>query len=375
MKKLSFYLITLFLCIILAGCAETNILDRIGLTTLVGYDIGSEEENIKTTAVIREVSPEFQSNVEVVTAEEATSKGARVKTNRKLSKKIMVGQMRVILFSEEIAKDDIHYFIDAHLENASVSNGVYMAVVEGPMSSLLEYKYENIEDIGQHIYRLLEQNIESEYMISSTLHVVARDYYSAGRNIVMPIIKRDEEFVEISGIALFEDGNMSGRLSAEDSFFVKIIRDNYKHGNFQTKLKEEDISPSLMKNPFDEIPLAFDTVKSDRKLKLVNSTTPEFDLNITIKGRLLELRSDIDVGNPKIVEELEKGISNNLKREISRVISIGQKYESDVFGFGESYRSSVRNSKLTHEKWQELYKTMQVNVKVDFKLVRNGVFE
>ncbi|MEK3974679.1 Ger(x)C family spore germination protein [Psychrobacillus sp. FSL K6-1267] len=375
MKKLSFYLITLFLCIILAGCAETNILDRIGLTTLVGYDIGSEEENIKTTAVIREVSPEFQSNVEVVTAEEATSKGARVKTNRKLSKKIMVGQMRVILFSEEIAKDDIHYFIDAHLENASVSNGVYMAVVEGPMSSLLEYKYENIEDIGQHIYRLLEQNIESEYMISSTLHVVARDYYSAGRNIVMPIIKREEEFVEISGIALFEDGNMSGRLSAEDSFFVKIIRDNYKHGNFQTKLKEEDISPSLMKNPFDEIPLAFDTVKTDRKLKLVNSTTPEFDLNITIKGRLLELRSDIDVGNPKIVDELEKGISNNLKREISRVISIGQKYESDVFGFGEWYRSSVRNSKLTNEKWHELFKTMKVNVKVDFELVRNGVFE
>ncbi|MBD7942549.1 Ger(x)C family spore germination protein [Psychrobacillus sp. Sa2BUA9] len=375
MKKLSFYLITLFLCIILAGCAETNILDRIGLTTLVGYDIGSEEENIKTTAVIREVSPEFQSNVEVVTAEEATSKGARVKTNRKLSKKIMVGQMRVILFSEEIAKDDIHYFIDAHLENASVSNGVYMAVVEGPMSSLLEYKYENIEDIGQHIYRLLEQNIESEYMISSTLHVVARDYYSAGRNIVMPIIKRDEEFVEISGIAFFKDGNMSGRLSAEDSFFVKIIRDNYKHGNFQTKLKEEDISPSLMKNSFDEIPLAFDTVKTDRKLKLVNSTTPEFDLNITIKGRLLELRSDIDVGNPKIVEELEKGISKNLKKEISRVISIGQKYESDVFGFGESYRSSVRNSKLTPEKWHELFKTMKVNVKVDFKLVRNGVFE
>ncbi|MGE7978300.1 Ger(x)C family spore germination protein [Psychrobacillus sp. NPDC093200] len=375
MKKLSFYLITLFLCIILVGCAETNILDRIGLTTLVGYDIGSEEENIKTTAVIREVSPEFQSNVEVVTAEEATSKGARVKTNRKLSKKIMVGQMRVILFSEEIAKDDIHYFIDAHLENASVSNGVYMAVVEGPMSSLLEYKYENIEDIGQHIYRLLEQNIESEYMISSTLHVVARDYYSAGRNIVMPIIKREEEFVEISGIALFKDGNMSGRLSAEDSFFVKIIRDNYKHGNFQTKLKEEDISPSLMKNPFDEIPLAFDTVKTDRKLKLVNSTTPEFDLNITIKGRLLELRSDIDVGNPKIVDELEKGISNNLKREISRVISIGQKYESDVFGFGESYRSSVRNSKLTNEKWHELFKTMKVNVKVDFELVRNGVFE
>ena len=86
MKKLSFYIITLLLFITLVGCAETNILDRVGLTTLVGYDLGSEDNKMKTTAVIREVNPEFQSNVEVVTTEDETSKGARAKTNRKLSK-------------------------------------------------------------------------------------------------------------------------------------------------------------------------------------------------------------------------------------------------------------------------------------------------
>lgn len=375
MEKLRFYFIILFLLITLVGCAETNILDRVGLTTLVGYDVSSEDNKMITTAVIREVNPEFQSNVEVVTTEGETSKGARVKTNRKLSKKIMVGQMRVVLFSEEIAKNDIHYYIDLHLENSSVSNGIYMAVVEGPMTSLLEYQYANIDDIGQHIYRLLDQNIKSEHMISSTLHEVARDYYSAGRNIVMPIIKREEEFVEISGIALFKDGNMAGRLSAEDSFYIKLIRDNYKHGIFETKLQEEDIPPSLIKNKINEVPLAFDTVKSDRKLKLVDSTTPEFDLHITIKARLLEIRSDINLGDPKIVAELEKGISKNLTREMSRVISYGQKNDSDVFGFGESYRSSVRNSKLTQKKWHELFKDMKVNIKVDFTILRNGVFE
>ncbi|ALC85090.1 spore gernimation protein [Bacillus sp. FJAT-22090] len=375
MKKLSFYIITLLLFITLVGCAETNILDRVGLTTLVGYDLGSEDNKMKTTAVIREVNPEFQSNVEVVTTEDETSKGARAKTNRKLSKKIMVGQMRVVLFSEELAKNDIHHYIDSHLENPSVSNGIYMAVVEGPMTSLLEYQYENIEDIGQHIFRLLAQNIESEHMISSTLHEVARDYYSSGRNIVMPIIKKEEEFVEISGIALFKDGNMAGRLSAEDSFYVKMIRDNYEHGIFETKLQEEDIPTSLRKNTISEIPLAFDTVKTNRKLKLVNSNTPEFDLHITIKARLLEIKSDLNIGDSKIVAELEQAISKNLSREMSRVIKYGQKINSDVFGFGESYRSSVRNSKLTQEKWHELFKEMKVNIKVDFTILRNGVFE
>ena len=43
--------------------------------------------------------------------------------------------MRVVLFSEELAKNDIHHYIDLHLENPSVSNGIYMAVVEGPMTS------------------------------------------------------------------------------------------------------------------------------------------------------------------------------------------------------------------------------------------------
>ncbi|MFZ0578968.1 MAG: Ger(x)C family spore germination protein, partial [Psychrobacillus psychrotolerans] len=105
---------------------ETNILDRVGLVTLVGYDVG-KEERMATTSAVREVNPEFQSNVEVVTTENSTSKGNRVKTNRKLSKKVVVGQMRVVLFGEELAKDDIHRYIDAHLENPTVSNSLYMA--------------------------------------------------------------------------------------------------------------------------------------------------------------------------------------------------------------------------------------------------------
>lgn len=57
-----------------------------GLTTLIGYDVGTEHK-IATTAVIREVNPEFQSKVEVLTTENDTSKGNRMEANRKLSKK------------------------------------------------------------------------------------------------------------------------------------------------------------------------------------------------------------------------------------------------------------------------------------------------
>ncbi|QUG41820.1 Ger(x)C family spore germination protein [Psychrobacillus sp. INOP01] len=374
MRKFNIYFILLFLVGILTGCAETNILDRVGLTTLVGYDVGTEEK-IATTAVIREVNPEFQSNVEIVSTENNTSKGSRMKSNRKLSKKITVGQMRVVLFGEELAKDNLHYYIDTHLENASVSNSLYMAVVEGKTTPLLEYEYKNIDDIGQHIFRLLEQNIKQEYMISATLHEIAHDYYSVGKDFAMPIIKRDEEFVEISGIAIFKGGKMVSTLPVKDSFYIKLVRDSFKSGLFETILKDQDIPTDILKNPPEQIPVAFDAINSKRELKLVDASTPEFDLNLKIKARLLEVYPDVNLGDPKVVAKLEKAVSKNLSREISRIIAQCQDVDSDIFGFGEKYRSSVRNSKLTKEKWHKLYKDMKVNVNVDFVILRNGVFE
>lgn len=374
MKNLRFYLILLFLPIILAGCVEKNILDRVGLAILVGYDLGTEER-MATTAAIREVNPEFQSNVEIITTENETSKGNRIETNRKLSKKVVVGQMRVVLFGEELAKDDIHHYIDSLLENPAVSKGMYLAIVEGETAPLLKYKYENIDDIGQHIFRLLEQNIEQEIMISSTLHEIAHDLYMVGEDIYMPIIKKEEDLVELSGIAIFKGDKMVSKLPVEDTFYVKLVAEDFKSGSLEVVLQKEDIPNDLTKNTPDQIPIAFDAIRSDKKLKLVNATTPEFDLNITLKARLTEIYPDVDIGDPKVVEKLEKAISKNITREISRVIAYSQSFESDIFAFGEKYRSTVRDSKLTKEKWHELYKNMKVNVKVDFTILRNGVFE
>lgn len=374
MNKLRGRWMILLSFVFLYGCAQTNILDKVGLTTLVGYDVGTEDK-IKTTAVIREVNPEFQSNVEVLSTENDTSKGNRMEANRKLSKKIMVGQMRVILFGEELAKKDLRYYIDTNLENASVSNGIFMAIVEGETETLLKYEYQNIEDIGQHIFRLIEQNVKQEYMISSTLHQIAHDFYSSGKEFAMPIIKRDDELVELSGIALFKGSKMVSTLPAKDSFYVKIVRDTFKVGLYETVLENEDVPSEILQKPANKITVAFDAIQSKREMMLVDADTPTFDLNIKIKSRVLEVYPDINQGDPKSVVALEKAIEKKLSKEIRRVIAHSQEVESDIFGFGEKYRSEVRHSKLTKDKWQKIYKDMKVNVHVDFTILRDGVFE
>ncbi|MFC6038596.1 Ger(x)C family spore germination protein [Paenisporosarcina macmurdoensis] len=372
MRKIKFQILIPLLLISLVGCAEQKLLERVGLAILLGYDLGNEGD-LSTTAVIRQVNPDFESNIEIISAENQTSKGTRTKINRKSSKKIVAGQLRVALYGNELAKKKgISTSMQALSRDSNISGSVYMAVVEGEAKTLLNYKFENISDIGQHIFKLLQQNIEDEQIVSSTLHEVSHDYYSIGEDIAMPIISREEELIIISGVALFKKGRMVGELPAEDSFYIKLSRDRYDSGTFEVLIKYEDLEEGFMENPPEEISLVLDTIKSKSDLKLINQSTPEFDLNITMEARLLELDEEIDLGEPKNVAILDKAISKSLSREISRVITYCQEVNSDVFGLGSQYRSSVRNSDLTEGKWHEMYQKAKVNVKVDLQITRSG---
>ena len=374
MKKVYISILLIVLVISLVGCTESKILERISLVTLIGYDFG-KEEIVEATAVVRQVGTELESKVSIITAENETSGGTRAKVNLRATEKIMVGQLRGILLGSEFAEGGIGHYIDTLLKNTAISGGTLMAVVDGETRPLLEFEYPAIDDIGEHVYKLLKQNIKSEQVVSSTLHEVAHDYYSMGRDIAMPIIKKDEELIEISGIALFRKDKMVGEIPIEDGFYVKLSRDDYDAGILEIKIEGDDLTSSLAKDSSGEIHLIFDPIKTYRNVTLVDPETPEFDLYLNVQARLLEIKPSINTEESKNLEKLEKEIGKKLSSEISRVIADCQEIGSDVFGYGEFYRSSVRNSKLTDEKWHEMYKDMVVNVKVDFTLLRSGVFE
>lgn len=374
MKKVYVIIVLLVVGIGLTGCVDVKLLERVGLATLIGYDLG-EESDMETTAIVRQVGTNLESTVSIISTENVTIEGTSSKINFRTAEKYMSGQLRGILFGEELAKEGIGHYIDTTLKNPSISEVIYITVVEGEARPLLEYKYPEITEVGEHIYKLLKQNIDNEQLVSSTLHEVAFDYYSIGRDIAVPIIKRDEELVAISGIAFFDNEKMVGKFPAEDSFYVKLGQENFHAGKNEMKINGDELPSSLVKNPADEVNIVFDLIKTKKKLKLLDPKKPEFTMHLAMQAIILEMKPNMDVADPKKAELLEKAISEKLEREISRVIAHCQELDSDIFGFGEYYRSLVRHSDLTEEKWHDLYQEMKVNVEVDFTLIRSGVFE
>ncbi|MGM9949266.1 MAG: Ger(x)C family spore germination protein [Lysinibacillus sp.] len=376
MKKLKVLALILASFTLLAGCAEQHILERLSLATLIGYDAGDEEYDLSSTFVIRQVNPEFQSDVITLSAVAKTTKGIRDEIGLQVSKKVAKGQLRVVLYGEEFAKAGIGQMIYNQLKNPEVSSGVYLSVVEGKTKPFLEYQYDNITDIGQHIYNLLGHNIERERLLSSTIHETGRDYYSPTRQIILPIIKRKENLVEITGLALFRNDQMVGRLPAEDIFYVKLLREGYENGSVELLLDGKNLESLIApkREVPDKIAVAFDSIKADMKMKVVNQTTPEFDVNIEIKLRLTDIDDAIQMNRKNTNELIQEEVNKKMEKELYRIIEYSQELNSDVFGFGEYYKSRVRDANLTPEKEENMYPNMKMNIHIHSKIIRNGVF-
>ena len=367
-------LILLFTCIIfLVGCAEQKILERISLTTLVGFDLG-DKDKLAATAVIRQINPDLESKIELQSATALTSRGARAKIDLKTSKSIGSGQLRVVLFGEELAKAGLNENIHILKMNSEISNATYMATVEGGLDNILEYKYENITDLGQHIYQLIKYNVDKHYIISSTLHEVNRDKLTFLGSYSMPILKREEESIQISGIAFFNKGKIVGKVPAEEAIYILMVKGKTNSGTLELEIP----ITTLEKSPSDfseKIPIAIDSIDSKRKIKLVDPEVPEFNLTIDIKCRLLEVDSDVSTDGSNIFHKLEKEINKKIESEINQIIDYSHEIETDIFQFGEYYKAQNRHADIDKEKWNEMYSEMKVNVTVNTTIVRDGVFQ
>lgn len=374
-RKLKWFIFFISICLILTACTETKLLERISIVTLIGYD--KEEDLLSATAVVRQINPEFQSNIEIHSETAATSKESKLKVDLEIAKKLGTGQLRVVLFGDDLAKEGLEEAVHTIAMNPEMATSIYLSVVEGKTKTLLENKYENITDVGQHIFNLLDHNIKQQQMISSTFHEVERDISSPLRDFALPIIKKIEEYIDISGVALFKEGKMVGNLPATDVFYIMLTRKDIKDGTAQLVLPAELLNHS--KNPPEnlpeDLPIAIDAINSKRKLEITDHNKNEIDLNIKLDCRLVEIHSSLSVGDKKITEKIEEEINKKMESEIKRIIEYSQEVNSDIFGFGEHFYAQVRNSKLTEEKWRELYPEMKVNVKVDTEIIRNGVTE
>ncbi|MBP1931081.1 Ger(x)C family spore germination protein [Ammoniphilus resinae] len=367
--------------LVITGCAQQKILDKMGLSVVIGYD-RVDKDRLLGTNVLHQFDPMASESVQIVASTAYTSKGTRDKSNLEMAKKAVSGQLRVTLYSEQLAKEGIINLVDTLARDPTIGARVFLAISKGRAHDILKHRYPEFGNIGTYMYQTISQNIEGESMISPTLHDFMHDYSSVGRDTILPYLeqrgKEGNELV-ISGAALFQQDRMVGVIPTKEVFYVKLLRDRFQAGSIEISIPREVLGKymkvSQKKRGNDPIFLVLDTLSSSSTFKLVDKNRPQINTEIKITGRLQEVSEVVDLSKPEIIHKIEKAISQAMMNEGNKVIAKLQKLETDPIGFGEIYRSSVRHSNLTRDKWYEMYRDAKLNLKVEMTLVRTGVIE
>lgn len=159
-------------------------------------------------------------------------------------------------------------------------------------------------------------------------------------------------------------------LSMRDSLLIKLIRGRFKTGFMEFNLTKDDIGDLPAEG--DRLNVVLNNIHSRSSLKLVSAENLQFKVKIKMKVDLQEATSSFNFGDPGTLGKLEKAIDNKLQAQCRQLLEKMQQIPVDPFGFGEVYRSSNRNSNITHDQWHSDFSKAKFDIDVQTKIMRTG---
>lgn len=361
--------------IFLTSCVSKDQLEKLSLITAVGYDVGEEEDKMEGTTVIGQFDPSKKDVSEITSSSAYTSKMLRQKMNLGTKNKMVSGQLRVAVFGKELGESgDLINIIDTLSRDPVIGTMVFLGISDSTAKDILEVKPQQ-GNIGYYLYELIQQNIRGELLLSCTLHEFLQDYYDPGRDPSLPYLESKNNKVEANGMALISGDRYSGRISAKESFYVKLLREKFKAGTIELKLPIEELPEAMFmdKPKSDFIYINIDEIVSKSKIKVKDKSIPSFQIDVDMEIRLQEATEDIMI-DPKSVAALEKQINKEMSNELDKVLKKLQELKSDPVGFGGIYNAE-RGIQLKGNEWHDIFQKATFIIKMDSSILKTGVMD
>lgn len=372
-REILLLLLSMLPVLLISGCEPTHVLDETTLITGMGFDL-IENDLFRATITAPVVSSMVSHKDQIVSATGSSLYGIMNSLDLQLDRRPRLGQLRIGLFSEDIARKGI-YPIAGALDLVEVGIRPYIAIVSGNAYDLVNAAYPAQGNLGVYLYYTIYKNVLGEQLPSPTLHEFIRDYYGEGSDAFLPYIEKKGDGIKIKGVALLKDDKFVGWVKPDKAFFIKLMRDQFRTGLFQLSISTKDLKSV---NPYEKnkgkmTPIVLDTIRSNQTVKLVSKNPPTFDVQIEMSARLAEMRYKVNFESKKDIRTIEREVEKNMEKKMAEVVKLLQKLDVDPIGFGEKYRSLSHAKNLKKEDWRKLFKKAKFTYKVKMNIIRLSV--
>lgn len=289
---------------------------------------------------------------------------------QEIASQLFFGHLRVIVISEEYARRGLENLNDYLRRNPEVRRLAWMVVSRGKATDYMKTKPQ------------LER-VPALYLLSTLDHAVQMGKYpneflgnfwikesSKGREGNLPVVEiRKNDNIQIDGLGYFRSEQLVGVTEPlEIALYMSIT--GIEKGGFSGYIPLPNSKESVMYRETHR--------KAETTIRLKNGR-PAVSIVVDIEGNITEKSAEhaTPVDNNQIIRELERTISKNAELLYGKFISKLQRDGSDIFGFGEQVRAKLPQywdrEIQTTERWSEVFRTMDVEVRANIAIRRVGM--
>lgn len=273
-------------------------------------------------------------------------------------KKLFWSHAKVIIFSEEAAREGLVKVIDWYSRDTETRSDVYI-FISGEKSAR---EVLNLNSTTESILSFeLAQMMRDEKYISSAPAVEIWDFVdkleSSGIHATAPIIHvhkaNGEKNERVEGTAVFMKDRMVGKLSGDETKTMLFIKNELHGGVLAVDDKRGNPAYSL------------EIVSNQTKLKprMVDGRL-QIDIHTVTKTGLDEVMIPDGFLMDESIPDIEQRAAERLQEDILALIhKVQQQYDTDIFGFGESlYENHPKLWAEVKGRWPEVFADIEVSV-------------
>ncbi|MBQ3225536.1 MAG: Ger(x)C family spore germination protein [Clostridia bacterium] len=313
---------------------------------------------------------------------------ARAIAENSLSKAINLSHTKLLLFSEELAKEGISEHIRLFMKSSQFSPNTYVAVSLCPAEEYMKTAAPSLEINPAKYYTLIFAQQNSDYMPEATLRDVYFDLSAPGSEPVLPVTnlvqekegeskeaergdyeagevdKGGENKTDVSGMATISMGKLSAVLSSADSVSYHLLSGKLKEHYLSIPSPSEEGKHITLRLTQDAMP-KHRVEEKEQKLSISSK--------LFLSAELVECpKKDIDALGTDGIKTLAEGHLKEQMREFMKATQ--QECRADVIGFGRIFKMKFPDYPAWEAyHWQEKYQTADFSPEVTLRISREGL--
>ncbi|WP_246941818.1 Ger(x)C family spore germination protein [Bacillus pinisoli] len=371
----------------MTGCWDRVELNDVSIVTGIAIDKGEEQKYKLTIELInaaenaKQQAQGFAPSITYSQEGNSLSELAN-KMNVGMTRKMIYSHTRIVVLTKEIAEEGLLDFIDYLERSGEFRNDFNILIYEGESAAeALKITYPLQKNSSLKVNRQIEtfyQNWGGDPDIRLTDFITALS--SKGREPVLATIRvkgdpekgktvenmqtvEQDALIEVSGLAIFRDDKYVGTLGVIDAR-------NY--------LWLEGLESTSLTVPCQEEG-KFIGVRVRRSSSSIESSMkngkPYFKVTMKAEGKIEATQCIENLEKINTYQDFEEATEKFVKDDVTRTIQLLQeKYESDVFGFGEALeRQHYDDFQKLKGDWDHYFAEATIDVDVDIHIRRSGI--